>query len=128
MARVTLEDQERAFPWASHPYNVLAARVVDDLTAASTLLDVGCGRSAARLRRLVAHAGAGYGIDVEPFSTAALGDDRLTLRRVQGDRWPLETASIDVAYSVSVFEHLEHQPWSSQNFGACSNPAASRTS
>ena len=105
--RVTQLEQEQAFSWESHPYNLLATRVKASVTPTSTILDLGCGREAQRLRRFVADAGRGYGVDVDEFTPDALADPRVSLHRVEGDKWPIPSSSIDVAYSVSVFEHLE---------------------
>jgi SAM-dependent methyltransferase len=105
--RVTQLEQEAAFSWDTHPYNILAARVRASVTPTSTILDIGCGRDAVRLRRFVADAGRGYGVDIDEFTADALADERVSLHRVDGDTWSVPSRSIDVAYSVSVFEHLE---------------------
>ena len=41
--RVTQLEQEQAFSWESHPYNLIATRVKASVTPTSTLLDLGCG-------------------------------------------------------------------------------------
>jgi SAM-dependent methyltransferase len=107
MARVSPEEQAREFTAAAHPFNIITSRVAASLTPDTQLLDLGCGRDAVRLRRLAAQAGHGFGIDVDEFTPGALADPTVTLVRVTGDRWALPDASIDLAYSVSVFEHLE---------------------
>jgi SAM-dependent methyltransferase len=80
----------------------------------SVVLDVGCGRGAAA-GRLAASAGEKYrvlkgycrkviGIDVDPAGYENPLIDEF--RRIEGDRWPVDTSSIDILVSDAVLEHL----------------------
>ncbi len=104
---VTRAERRRAFPSDQHPYRQIEAVVCALLPDAGTLLDIGCGRDATRLRRLLRPNQRGLGVDVDTFTPQALSDPRVTLTGVVGERWPtIADDSVDVAYSVSVFEHL----------------------
>ena len=106
--RVSREERRRRFPSEQHPYRQIEAAVRGALPPGGTLLDIGCGREATRLRRLVAEGQQAVGVDVDAFSADAVRDPRVQLLQVVSDRWPdIGTHSVDVAYSVSVFEHLE---------------------
>ncbi len=104
---VTREQRRRAFPSDQHPYRRLESLVRARLPPNGTLLDIGCGRDATRLRRLVAPGERAIGVDVDAFTEAATGDARVVLAPVVNEKWPaVDSSSVDVAYSVSVFEHL----------------------
>ena len=79
-----------------------------------TALDVGCGRGAAaerfeknpweKCRLLKGVCRKVIGIDVSPA-----GQDNPMIdefRRIEGDRWPVDTASIDLLVSDAVLEHI----------------------
>jgi len=88
------------------------------------VLDVGCGRGAAadrfhehpweRCRVLKGRCKKVIGIDVAPVGhTNPLVDE---FRRIEGEQWPVETASIDLLVSDAV---LEHVPSPDQFFAEC---------
>lgn len=100
-----VEEQMRAmFPSETHPNRVLERAIEAALTPDTTVLDIGCGRTAPNLSRLIGKAGTLYGIDVIDFTVA---EDRLHLfTNDVRDMKDIPSNSIDVAYSRAVMEHL----------------------
>ena len=96
----------RDFPPDSHPYRVLERAILRHVDTDQTVLDLGCGRGAPALVRLKAHAKTLIGIDLVEFEIA---DPKLLL--IKGnvcDMPAIASASIDLAYSRSVMEHIEN--------------------
>ena len=95
------------------------------LDPTSVVLDVGCGRGAAkdrlvqkpseRLRVLQESCHTTIGIDVDPAGADNPFMDEFHL--IDSDRWPVDDASIDLLYADYVLEHLEHPD---QFFAECS--------
>lgn len=100
-----VEDQMRAmFPPETHPNRVLERAIAGYLHADSAVLDIGCGRTAPNLSGLIGKAGKLYGIDVIDFTVS---DPRMQL--FTNDvcaMTDIADASIDLAYSRAVMEHL----------------------
>jgi SAM-dependent methyltransferase len=79
---------------------------------AQTVVEVGCGRGApvdpaGRGRRLHDLRGLGrtvIGIDIDPVGAENPVIDEF--RMIDGDRWPLEDASVDLVYSDWTIEHV----------------------
>jgi SAM-dependent methyltransferase len=97
-------------------YVVFYARVNSLVTPDSVVLDIGCGRGAyaedpvpfrRQLRILKGKVRQIIGIDTDP--AAAVNPFLDEFRRIEpaNGRWPVDDASIDVAVSVSVLEHVE---------------------
>jgi ubiquinone/menaquinone biosynthesis C-methylase UbiE len=90
-----------------------ALRVNALITKDSVVLDVGCGRGKLgespipllrSLSILKGKCARAIGIDVDP---AAIGNPCLDeVRLIEGDSWPIEDASVDIAMSDSVLEHI----------------------
>ena len=100
----------------SDAYVVFYGRVNSLVTPDSVVLDIGCGRGAyaddpvAFRRQLRILKGKGrrvIGIDVDPAAAAHPFLDEFRLLEPATGRWPVDDASIDVAVSVSVLEHVE---------------------
>lgn len=105
----SVDEQTAAFfPAESHPYRKLEAAIDASVAAAGsdcTVLDIGCGRGAPMLARYRGRAGKLIGIDVIDFTAEA---DDLDLRAHSvSDMASIPDASIDVAYSRAVMEHIE---------------------
>ena len=101
-----IQDQiEYFFPPINHPYQVLERRVRAQIHPEASVLDIGCGRRAPMLRPFRGQAAHLYGIDLVDF---ALDDDGLILARESVCHMPsIASASIDIAYSRSVMEHID---------------------
>jgi len=100
-----VETQMRAmFPSETHPNRVLDRAIAAHVTPASAVLDIGCGRTAPNLTGLIGKADKLYGIDVIDFTVS---DERMQLftNDVRNMK-DIPDASIDVAYSRAVMEHL----------------------
>jgi SAM-dependent methyltransferase len=101
-----VEDQMRAmFPPDTHPNRVIERAILARLRPDGAVLDIGCGRTAPNLSQLIGKAGALYGVDVVDFT---IDDPRLQLfPNDVRDMHDIPSASIDLAYSRAVMEHLE---------------------
>jgi len=84
------------------------------LTRASEVLDVGCGRGAfledpvpvrRELRRLQGKCRRLVGIDVDAAARAHPALDEFRL--IEGRRWPVEDAAVDLCVADGVLEHVE---------------------
>jgi SAM-dependent methyltransferase len=96
---------ERYFPPSTHPYQRLQDELRRHLRADSTVLEIGCGRSAPVLSSLKGRAGRLIGVDVVPF---VVEDPQLELWQCDVtamDR--VDDASIALAFSRSVMEHID---------------------
>lgn len=97
--------KDRYFPPHTHPYRLLERTIDDSVSSQSTVLDIGCGRTAPTLRRLKGKARALYGVDLVDFTQQ---DEGLSLFNADVCRMPfLDDESVDLAYSRSVMEHVE---------------------
>jgi len=90
------------------------ARVNSLIARDSIVLDIGCGRGVYRddrcrirrdLRDLRGKAGKVIGIDVD--TQASVNPFLDEFRLIDSTRWPVETASIDLAIADYVLEHVE---------------------
>jgi SAM-dependent methyltransferase len=97
-------------------YVVFFTRVRSLVEPGSIILDVGCGRGAcaddptAYRRQLRTFKGLGrrvIGIDVDPTAASHPFLDEFRLVPSANAHWPVESASIDVAVSCAVLEHVE---------------------
>ena len=77
----------------------------ENITSDSAVLDIGCGRTAPALRRLKGRARVLYGVDLVDFTQEK---EDLHLFNADVSRMPfLDDASVDLAYSRSVMEHVQ---------------------
>jgi SAM-dependent methyltransferase len=88
---------------STHPYKVYEQRVDALLTPEMALLDAGCGRTVPTLRKYIGRARRLVGVELVEFT-----DVPAEIEAYNADlaRTPLETASVDLIMSRSVFEHL----------------------
>lgn len=95
----------RYFPPDGHPYKILERAILANVTPETTVLDIGCGRTAPNLSRLKGKAGALYGIDLVAFRNE---DPALQLFQQSVESMPkIADGSVDLAYSRSVMEHVK---------------------
>lgn len=86
-----------------HPYAIFEAEVASSLKAGGTLLDAGCGRTAPVLQKYKETAGRLIGVDlVDPRDVA----EGIEYHQADLSNLPVESASVDLMISRSVFEHL----------------------
>lgn len=95
--------RQRYFGNDKHPYRTFEEQVERLLTPSSTLLDVGCGRTAPVLRKYKGRAGRLVGIDVIEFENAP---DDLELHRGDASNISLPPGTVNVIMARSVMEHL----------------------
>ena len=90
----------------SHPYQILERRIRELVDPETTLLEVGCGRTAPQLSAFKGQVKHLIGVDLEEFTVSDAGmtllnNDICAMTGVASD-------SVDLAYSRSVMEHIEH--------------------
>ncbi|MGZ4640098.1 MAG: class I SAM-dependent methyltransferase, partial [Actinomycetes bacterium] len=95
-------------------YGLLASdsvRLVEDFTALAgkTVVDVGAGP--VQFARAFAARGASYvGVDSDEQAIVRAGVPGTSALVAEGERLPLRSGSIDVAFSSNVLEHVRHPP------------------
>lgn len=108
-ARPTLTERlrDRLFAPEDHPYCWLEREIEGRLAPSATILEVGCGRGAPLLARYAGRVRERIGIDLVEFTPEALASGARLVRADVVDTG-LEPASIDLAWSRAVMEHVEH--------------------
>ena len=94
---------DRYYDDGAHPYRVFERRVDGLLSPEAVLLDAGCGRTAPVLRKYVGKARRLIGVELVSFTEAMPG---IETHNADLANIPVETGSVDVIMSRSVFEHL----------------------
>jgi SAM-dependent methyltransferase len=97
---------DRDFPSDRHPYRMLEKAILQHLEGDHTVLDVGCGRTAPTLVQLKGRASTLIGIDSAAFKIK--DPDLILLNADICNMKPIPNASVDLAYSRSVMEHVEN--------------------
>lgn len=100
------EQIRRWFPAETHPYRALEREIAARLRPSARVLDIGCGRTAPNLAALKGRATSLTGVDLVAFTV-----DDPALRLVRQDiaaMTAIADASVDLAYSRSVMEHVEN--------------------
>jgi SAM-dependent methyltransferase len=87
----------------AHPYRAFERRVDTLLWPDAVLLDAGCGRTAPVLRKYLGKVHRLIGVELVSFTDVVPGIETYNADLA---RLPLETGSVDVIMSRSVFEHL----------------------
>src|SRR5947209_15404739 len=93
----------RHYAHRTHPYRIFEARIDSSLRSESVLLDAGCGRTAPTLRKYVGRARRLIGVDLVEFRDVPA---EIETYRADLARLPIESGSVDLIVSRSVFEHL----------------------
>jgi SAM-dependent methyltransferase len=86
-----------------HPYKLFEQRVQGLLWPQAVLLDAGCGRTVPVLRKYIGRARRLIGVEFVPFTDVPPGIESYNADLAH---LPLESESVDVIMSRSVFEHL----------------------
>lgn len=94
---------KRFYSDVDHPYRTLEQRVDAVLLPHAVLLDAGCGRTVPVLRKYLGKAQRLIGVELVAFTDVPPGIETYNADLA---KLPLESESIDVIYSRSVFEHL----------------------
>lgn len=97
---------DRWFPPHTHPYRKLEAIIHASIDKTSTVLDIGCGRTAPTLLSLRGKAGALIGVDLVPFTIEA--SDAKLIPGSADDMGGIPSGTVDFAYSRAVMEHLDN--------------------
>lgn len=94
------------FPPRTHPYETFQQCIDRHTTKTSAILDIGCGRTAPNLTKLIGKADKLYGVDLVEFDVDLHG---IRLSNCSAENMTfLNDESIDLAYSRSVMEHIEN--------------------
>ena len=94
---------DRYYDDRAHPYRVFERRVDGLLSPEAVLLDAGCGRTAPVLRKYLGKARRLIGVELVSFTETMPGIETYNADLAH---IPVETGSVDVIMSRSVFEHL----------------------
>jgi SAM-dependent methyltransferase len=95
--------RQRFYSDDKHPYRILEHRLETLVSPEAVLLDAGCGRGAELLARYAGRVRRRIGVDLVDFRDVPAG---IETHRADLARMPLESNSVDVIVSRSVFEHL----------------------
>lgn len=99
--------KEKYFKQDEHPYRIFENQIHKCLAENNTLLDAGCGYTANVLRKYKDIAGHMIGIDLVDFDEGS-AIEGMDLYTSDLENIPVESNSVDLIISRSVFEHLEH--------------------
>lgn len=94
---------ERYYSDQVHPYKHFEREVDRLLPRDAVLLDAGCGRAAPVLRKYLGRASRLIGVEVVPFLELP---EEIEAHTADLAQLPIESESVDVVMSRSVFEHL----------------------
>jgi len=100
------EQIEYFFGGNSHPYHDFEKLILDHIQPHFSVLDVGCGRTAPNLVKLVGRAKKLYGIDLVEFDHP--GMDIVLTNHDVCNMSSISDGSIDLIYSRSVMEHVKN--------------------
>lgn len=100
--------KEKYFGGDKHPNLIFEEKVLELLRPSSTVLDIGCGRSAPNLRRLTGRAARLIGVELVEFTpeTKAIPELELYINDMANLK-DIADASIDLAYCRAVMEHVD---------------------
>ncbi len=98
------ETMDKYFPPSDHPYRYYDTVVENFVNQESTILDIGCGRTAPNLKKYLGRAKRLIGIEVIPFTETIDGIELYTHDII--DMSSVESDSVDVVFCRSVMEHI----------------------
>lgn len=99
--------RERHYPRDEWPGIMYEAAVTQRHNGDGVLLEIGCGRSGKRLRRMTQHFAHGIGVDME-IAHQWPAEDHTTMILGDGHKLGLADETIDVVSMANVAEHLEY--------------------
>ena len=105
-----------------HPYRYFDRKVASLLTIDSTLLDAGCGRTVPVLRTYIGQAKRLIGVEMVDFTDVP---DGIETYNADLANLPLDSNSVDLIMSRSVFEHLQDPNSVYREFGRILKPGGS---
>jgi SAM-dependent methyltransferase len=103
---ITSKLKENLFKQEVHPYRIFEEKISYHLHESHILLDAGCGRDAPVLKRFHGKVRKLIGIDLVEFDANAIGTD-IEVLNSDLTQIKLTNASIDIAISRGVLEHIE---------------------
>lgn len=117
-------DRLRSHFYASdlHPYRHFDRKVASLLTIDSVLLDAGCGRAVPVLRTYIGQAKRLIGVEMVDFTDVP---DGIETYNADLANLPLDSNSVDLIMSRSVFEHLQDPDSVYREFGRVLKPGGS---
>lgn len=96
--------KDRFYRNEDHPYELFERQIHSILMPGAILLDAGCGRTAPVLKKFSLRAGRSIGIDlVDPRDV----DEGVEYYKADLGDLPIESSTVDLIISRSVFEHIE---------------------
>lgn len=98
------ETMETYFPSGDHPYRYYEDKINSLINKDTTILDIGCGRTAPVLKKFLGYAKKLIGIEVIPFTEKIEGIDLYNHNIV--DMHSIDSDSVDVVFCRSVMEHI----------------------
>jgi len=103
MSALAMRLLDRFYADRVHPYKLFEQRVQSLLWPEAVLLDAGCGRTVPVLRKYIGRARRLIGVELVPFTDVPPGIESYNADLAN---LPLESGSVDIIMSRSVFEHL----------------------
>jgi len=98
--------RDRIYGDDPHPYDILEREVRRRVAPHHTLFEIGCGRTAPLLRHFEGDVARLCGVDLVDFRADDLPES-IELHQADAASTGLEDASVDLAYSRAVMEHIE---------------------
>ncbi len=98
------ETMDKYFPSGDHPYRYYEKEIDDLINEETTILDIGCGRTAPVLKKYLGRAKRLIGTEVISFTEEIDGIELYTHDIV--DMNSIESGSVDLVFCRSVMEHI----------------------
>lgn len=98
------ETMNKYFPTGDHPYRYYEEQIDKLINEETTILDIGCGRTAPVLKKYLGRAKKLIGTEVIPFTEQIEGIELYTHDIV--DMKSIKSSSVDLVFCRSVMEHI----------------------